>query len=75
MATISGTVTLGASDTPGQATVLLLSYAGDTIVATTSSDPVTGVYEFTGLTAGILYRIAVMGGGVYRSRVYGPATS
>ena len=72
MAEINGVVTIGKSSTPGEATVLLFNEAGDTIVASTTSDPVTGEYSFDGLAEGITYRVAVMGNGVYRSRVYGP---
>lgn len=74
MADINGIVTIGASNTPGAATVLLFNEAGDTIVASTTSDPVTGAYSFTGLAAGT-YRVAVMGDGAYRSKMYGPCAA
>lgn len=54
MADINGIVTLGASETPGAATVLLLNEAGDTIVASTtsggevSSDSVVTLLHFNG---------------------------
>lgn len=74
MADINGVVTLGSSETLGEATVLLFNEAGDTIVASTTSDPVTGAYAFTGLAASV-YRVAVMGAGVYRSKLYGPCVA
>jgi hypothetical protein len=73
MTTITGTVTLGASEVPGAAEVLLLNQACDTVVASTTSNGSTGAYAFTALSEGIYYAL-VKGGGVYRSRVYGPCT-
>lgn len=72
MATINGTVTIGVSETPGKATVLLFNESGDTLVATTTSDPSTGTYAFTGVPDGMQYRIVVLGDNEYRSRAYGP---
>jgi hypothetical protein len=75
MADISGIVTLGITETPGATPVLLLNDAGDTIVASTTSHATTGAYSFTGLPGGVTYRVAVMGKGKWRSRVYGPTTT
>lgn len=72
MATIDGIVTIGLSETPGEATVVLLNDAGTSVIATTVSDSVTGAYSFTGLADETAYRIVVMGGSEYRSRAYGP---
>jgi hypothetical protein len=75
MATIDGIVTLSDLETPGEATVLLLNEAGTTLVASTTSDPVTGEYSFTGLAGSTTFYVVVMGDGVYRSKVYGPCTT
>lgn len=74
MADINGIVTIGSSETPGEATVLLLNEAGDTIVASTTSSASTGAYSFTGLASGTYY-VVVMGGGSYRGRAYGPCST
>lgn len=75
MADINGIVTLGASETPGGAVVLLLNEAGDTIVASTTSNASTGAYSFTGLPGNTTYRVVVLGNKAYRSRAYGPCTT
>lgn len=74
MANINGTVTLSTLETPGAATVLLLNEAGDTIVATTTSNATTGAYSFTGIPAGT-YRPLVLGAAAYRSRAFGPCVA
>ncbi len=72
MATINGIVTIGDTEIPGQADVLLLNAAGTEVVASTTSDPVSGAYSFDGLPSGATFRVLVLGGGVYRSRAFGP---
>ncbi len=72
MATINGIVTLGDTEIPGQADVLLLNAAGTEVVTSTTSDAATGAYAFEGLPGGTTYRVLVLGGGVYRSRAFGP---
>jgi len=74
MATINGIVTIGDTEIPGQADVLLLNAAGTEVVASTTSDPVSGAYSFDGLPSGATFRVLVLGGGVYRSRAFGPVT-
>lgn len=74
MATINGIVTIGDTEIPGQADVLLLNAAGTEVVASTTSDAATGAYAFEGLPGGTTYRVLVLGGGVYRSRAFGPVT-
>lgn len=71
MAKISGTVTLGISDTPGQATVLALDSTCENVVAETESDATTGVYEFPSLDDGEYY-LMLLGAGTYRSKIFGP---
>lgn len=74
MAKISGTVTLGISETPGQATVLALDSTCENVVASTESDPVTGAYEFPSIANGDYY-LLLLGAGVYRSKIFGPCTA
>jgi len=72
---ISGIVTIGASEVPGEARVLLLNQQENAVVAQTTSDPVTGAYEFAGLPPSSTYRVVVLGDGAYRSKAYGPCTT
>lgn len=74
MATISGNVNLGSSETPGAATVVLLSSDCMTVVATTTSNATTGYYEFTGLPDSTAYRILVRHP-TYRAKIFGPVYS
>lgn len=75
MTTINGIVTIGDTEVPGQADVLLLNAAGTDVVASTKSDAVTGAYAFEGLPGGTVFRVLVLGGGVYRSRAFGPVVT
>lgn len=72
MADINGIVTIGDAQVPGEATLLLLNASCTTILDETTSDPVTGEYTFTGVSAGTRYYIFVWGENIYRSRVLGP---
>lgn len=73
MADISGTVTV--EGVLSEATVLLLDATCENVLDETTSDPVTGAYSFTGLAAETDFFVVVLGGGVYRSVVYGPITT
>lgn len=72
MATISGTVNLSDLEVPGAAEVILMSSDCSSVVDTTTSDPVTGAYSFTGLPDGAAYRIMVRSQPTYRSKIFGP---
>ena len=72
MATISGTVNLSELEVPGAATVILMSSDCSAVIATTTSDPVTGAYSFTGLADGLSCRIMVRAQPTYRSKIFGP---